>query len=87
MVMLHPTWSAVVGAYRIRITPDRLRGRVQSVATLLSLGSVGPGWLLTGVLIQAIGAVETVLVLFAVVAVVAAAALLSRSVREADLEG
>lgn len=87
MVMLHPTWNAVVGAYRIRITPDRLRGRVQSVATLLSLGSVGPAWLLTGFSIQTIGAVETVLVLFAIVAVVAVAALVSRSVREADLEG
>jgi hypothetical protein len=34
MFLLHPTWNAVVMAYRIRVTPDELIGRVQSVGTL-----------------------------------------------------
>jgi len=83
MFVLHPTWNAVVAAYRIRVTPDALLGRVQSVATLLSLGSVPFAFLLVGFLLQAFGTTPTVLVLLGVMLVVAAAAALSPAIRSA----
>lgn len=82
MFLLHPTWNAVVGAYRLRLTPDRLQGRVQSVASLLSLGAVPLGALGVGASMDAIGARETVLALAVLMAGIAVAAVLSASVRE-----
>ena len=83
MFLLHPTWNAVVGGYRIRATPDELLGRVQSVATLLSLGSVPFAFLLVGFLLQGFGTTPTVLALAAVMAVVAVAAAVSPAIRSA----
>ncbi len=83
MVVLHPTWNAVVGAYRLRITPDELQGRVQSVSTLLSLGSVPFGALLAGFLLQAVGTTPTILVLTGVMVVVAVGAIGSPAIRHA----
>jgi MFS family permease len=83
MMLLHPTWNAVVGAYRLRITPDALQGRVQSVATLLSLGSVPFGALLAGFLIETTGTTPTVLALTGVMAIVAAGAIGSPAIRHA----
>ena len=83
MFLLHPTWNAVVGGYRIRATPDELLGRVQSVATLLSLGSVPFAFLLVGFLLQGFGTTPTVLALAAVMAVVAVAAVASPAIRSA----
>jgi MFS family permease len=83
MFLLHPTWNAVVGAYRIRLVPDRLQGRVQSVSSLLALGAVPIGALVVGVLLEALGAEETVLAIAGVMAIVALASIVSRSVREA----
>lgn len=82
MFMLHPTWNAVVGAYRIRLIPDRLQGRVQSVSSLLALGAVPIGALVVGILLEAIGADETILIIAGVMILVAAASVVSRSVRE-----
>lgn len=83
MFLLHPTWNAVVGGYRIRAAPDELLGRVQSVATLLSLGSVPFAFLLVGFLLQAFGTTPTVLVFASVMAVVAVAAVASPAIRSA----
>ena len=83
MVLLHPTWNAVVGAYRLRITPNELQGRVQSVSTLLSLGSVPFGALLAGFLLQAVGTTPTILVLTGVMVVVAVCAIGSPAIRHA----
>lgn len=80
---LHPTWGAVVGAYRVALVPDELQGRMQSVASLLSLGAVPFGFLAVGVLLEAAGTTATTLVLFAVMLGVAVAAAVSRSVRNA----
>jgi predicted MFS family arabinose efflux permease len=84
MFLLHPTWNAVVGGYRIRATPDELLGRVQSVATLLSLGSVPFAFLLVGFLLEAFGTTPTVLALAVVMAVVAVAAVASPAIRVAS---
>lgn len=83
MFLLHPTWNAVVGGYRIRATPDELLGRVQSVATLLSLGSVPFAFLLVGFLLQGFGTTPTILALAVVMAVVAVAAVVSPAIRSA----
>ena len=83
MFLLHPTWNAVVGGYRIRATPDELLGRVQSVATLLSLGSVPFAFLVVGFLLQAFGTTPTVLLFAAVMAAVAVAAAVSPAIRAA----
>jgi len=83
MFVLHPTWNAVVAAQRLRLTPDELLGRVQSVATLLSLGSVPFAFLLVGFLLQAFGTTPSVLALLGVMAVVAVAAFVSPAIRSA----
>jgi MFS family permease len=83
MFFLHPTWDASVGTYRLLITPDRLQGRVQSVAILLSLGAVPLASLGIGFLIEAAGSTDAVLTLAAVMAVVALSAVFSRAVRTA----
>lgn len=85
MFMLHPAWNAVVGAYRIRLVPDRLQGRVQSVSSLLALGAVPIGALAVGFLLETIGADETILVLAGIMALVALASVVSRAVREAPV--
>jgi hypothetical protein len=83
MFLLHPTWNAVVGGYRIRATPDEFLGRVQSVATLLSLGSVPFAFLLVGFMLQAFGTTPTILVFASVMAVVAVASVISPAIRAA----
>jgi transmembrane secretion effector len=83
MFFLHPTWNAVVGAYRLRMTPDEMQGRVQSVATLLSLGSVPFAALLAGFLLEGAGSTPTVLALSGVMVVVAGAAITSPAIRRA----
>lgn len=82
MFLLHPTWNAVVGAYRLRVTPHELLGRVASVTMLLSLGSVPFAGLLAGVFLSTIGSTATVFVFFGVMLVVATCAFASRAVRQ-----
>jgi hypothetical protein len=81
MFFLHPTWNAVVGAYRLRLTPDELRGRVVSVATILSLGSVPFALLGVGFLLETAGSTPTILILAGLMALVAATAAASSAVR------
>ena len=83
MFFLHPTWNATVGAHRLRLAPDELRGRVSSVAALLSLGPVPFAALIAGFLLESVGSTSTVLALAGVMVVVALASFVSRSVREA----
>ena len=71
MFVLHPTWGSVIMAYRMRLTPDPLRGRVTSVATLFSLGPVAFAMLAVGFLLQALGTTPTILALTGVMLVVA----------------
>ncbi len=51
-------------SYRLAIIPDGLQGRVSSVPCPATFGSQAFGLLLTGALLDALGPVETVLVLF-----------------------
>jgi hypothetical protein len=82
MFFMHPTWNAVVGAYRLRLTPDELQARVVSVATLLSLGSVPFASLLAGFLLSSVGSTPTVVALFGLMLVVGVAAFASPAVRQ-----
>ena len=83
MFVAHPTWSAVVGTYRLLITPDRLQGRVQSVTTLLSVAPLPLGALAVGLLLEELGSTTTLLILTTVMGAVAVGAVFSRGVREA----
>ena len=83
MFVLHPTWNAVIGAYRLRLTPDGLQGRVQSVATLLSLGAVPLALLGAGFSLESLGSTPTVLIVFGLMLVVAVTAFASRAIRQA----
>jgi MFS family permease len=63
--------------YRLKLIPDELQGRVNSVFRLVVFGGDPLGLALTGVLLQAIGVAPTVLVYTALLAVFAVAAMLS----------
>jgi predicted MFS family arabinose efflux permease len=78
-----PAWNAVVVGARLTLTPDRLRGRVNSVARLQSGSMVPLGALSGGLLAATVGTTSTFLIFAAWQALVAAAALSARSLRHA----
>ena len=78
-----PIHASVQYGYRLASIPDRLQGRVNSVYRIILFVSQSVGLLLTGVLLQAIGPVFTVLVLFVPQFVLALAATLHRHLRHA----
>jgi predicted MFS family arabinose efflux permease len=81
MFVAYPTWSAVHWAYFAALVPDRLQGRVQSIATLLSLGPVPFGVLLAGVGLQWIGSTATVWTIFGLMLLASFIALRSKEIR------
>jgi predicted MFS family arabinose efflux permease len=83
MAVVSPLWNVVIGAYELRLTPDALLGRVMSVATLVSAGSIPLGSLAAGWLLEVVGPVTTTLVLSGWMLLIAMAATVSRSVRQA----
>jgi MFS family permease len=54
----------VQSSYQLRLIPDELRGRVNSVFLLMTVGLEPLSIVLTGVLLQAFGAVSTILIVF-----------------------
>src|SRR5947209_7154218 len=76
-----PIHGSVQYGYRLASIPDELQGRVNSVYRLILFGSQSAGLLLTGVLLQAIGPVLTVLVLFIPQLALAIAATLHKDLR------
>ena len=78
MFFLFPTWNAVIGSHQLRVTPQELRGRVQGVAALFSLGPVPFAYLLIGVLLQAYGTTTAILVLLAIMIAATLTAAFSR---------
>jgi MFS family permease len=77
-----PIYISVQFSYRLIIIPDHLQGRVQSVFRLLSFGSQPLSFVLTGFLIQWIGPVATVIVLFVPQGIIALIATFYRPLRE-----
>jgi MFS family permease len=78
-----PAWNAPVVGARLTLTPDRLRGRVNSAARLLSGSMIPLGALSAGLLVGATGTTTTLLLFAAWQAAVAAASMAARSLREA----
>lgn len=78
-----PIYSVTHLSYRLALTPDELQGRVNSVFRLIAFGSQPLGLILTGALLQAIGPVATVVVLFVPQFILAVAATLNPAVRNA----
>jgi MFS family permease len=78
-----PIYMSVQFGYRLAIIPDHLQGRVNSVFRLVAFGSEPIGLAITGLLIQAIGPVATVLVMFAPQLVCAVVATCSKHFRDA----
>jgi MFS family permease len=81
--LLTPTTNSIVAGHRVRMTPDRLRGRVQAAATTvtMSLGWAGP--LLAGVLFQQVGPTATVLAATGYAVLLASAATIAPALRQA----
>jgi MFS family permease len=80
---LGPVYNAVQFSYRLALIPDELRGRVNSAYRLVAFGCQPLGVALSGLLLQVIGPVSTVLVFSAWVAVLAIATTLNAHVRRA----
>jgi hypothetical protein len=78
-----PPFNVVLSGYRYALVPDRLLGRTGSVILLVAWGTIPLGFITAGVLLDAIGAIETMLVLAGVQVAVAIGATATRIVREA----
>jgi MFS family permease len=78
-----PAWNAVVVGARLTLTPDRLRGRVNSAARMLSASLMPLGALAGGLLVTATGTTTTLLLFSGWQVVFAAAAMATRSLRHA----
>jgi predicted MFS family arabinose efflux permease len=78
-----PIFNVVFASYRYALVPDRLLGRVQSASLVVAWGMTPLGALTAGFLLQSIGAVQTMLVLAGISALLAVCATVARSVRTA----
>ncbi len=70
-------------SYRLSLIPDALQGRVNSVFRLLAFGFQPLGWVVTGVLIQLIQVIPTILLLFVFYLILAVLTTLNPHVRHA----
>jgi len=80
---LPPIFGVAQFSYRLALIPDTLQGRVNSVFRLVPYACQPLGLALAGVLIQGLGAVPTILLLAALLAVQALAATLYPRMRSA----
>jgi Major Facilitator Superfamily len=78
-----PTQNAMIIGYRVAIVPDRLQGRVNSVARSLALMALPLGPVVAGVLLGAFSARATVLALLLWVTAIAIVTTASRTIRSA----
>lgn len=78
-----PVYNVVQFSYRSAIIPDELQGRVNSVFRLIAFGGQPLGLALTGLLIQYIGIVPTIIIDSIVMILLALAATVNKHVREA----
>jgi len=78
-----PIHSSVQYGYRLASIPDKLQGRVNSIYRVILFGCQSIGLLLAGVLLQAIGPVLTVVLLFIPQVILALAATLHKPLRNA----
>lgn len=76
-------YGVVQFSYRLALIPDELQGRVNSVFRLVVFGGDPIGLALTGILLQTLGVIPTVLILTASLLVLAIASILNPHVRHA----
>jgi MFS family permease len=77
----------VQSSYQLRLIPDELRGRVNSVFLLVTAGLEPLSIALTGVLLQTFGGVSTILIVFVPQVVLAALTTLNPRLRRDTPEG
>lgn len=80
---LNPTLNAMIIGYRTALVPDRLQGRVTSVARTLALLGLPLGPVLAGVLLTSFSTRATVAILAGWLVALAVIASLSRAIRDA----
>jgi len=78
-----PIYNVVQFSYRLALIPDALQGRVNSVFRLLAFGLQPLGWALTGVLIQTIQIIPTIMLLFVCLFALAILTTFNRHIRQA----
>jgi MFS family permease len=76
-----PPTNAVVAGSRLAAAPDHLRGRVQAVASTMSMSLAWLGPLVVGYLFEQSGPTDTILAVAAWTLVLALAATLAPSIR------
>jgi MFS family permease len=79
--IMGPIFNVVLSAYRYALVPDRLLGRTGSVILLVAWGTIPLGSISAGFLLEAFGAVTSMLVLAGVSFAVAIGATVTRTVR------
>jgi predicted MFS family arabinose efflux permease len=79
-----PIYNVTQFSYRLSLIPDELQGRVNSVFRLVAFGFQPLGLSVTGILIQQVGAIQTVLVLAALFLLLAIATTLNVDIRRAS---
>jgi MFS family permease len=80
---LAPAWNGAVGGLRVRMTPDRLQGRVSAVEALISFGARPFALLAVGFLLDGVGGRGTLAVIAAWTAGVALVSTASPALRRA----
>jgi predicted permease len=83
LALMNPSLNAVILGYRVAMVPDRLQGRVNSVARMLAQLGAPLGPLLAGLLLAVLSTRQTDLILTAWFAAIALWATLSPSIRAA----
>jgi predicted MFS family arabinose efflux permease len=78
-----PLYNVVQFSYRLALIPDALQGRVNSVFRLIAFGGQPLGLALTGLLIQNVGVISTILLCTAGLGILAVATIANRHVRNA----
>lgn len=79
-----PFYDTVYISYRLALTPDKLRGRVNSVARLIGFGFSPIGLAVTGMLLKVSGPRMTVILLVGVQVVLAGMATVNEAIRWAS---
>jgi len=83
--IIGPTYNVVSLSYRLALIPDTLQGRVNSVFRLIAFCGQPLGLAVTGVLLETIQAIPTVLIMAIGLLALAVMAALNRHVRSASL--
>ena len=79
-----PIFNVTLATYRYALVPDRLLARVGSAALVVAWGAIPLGPLSAGVLLEHLGARETILLLAGLMVAVGIAATISRTIRTAQ---